>query len=291
MAIKSFVLLASLFVSIEWHQVHGAESNGLFAGYEPRGMDHEYFCGDKLALSIAIGSNDDEVGHGGRNLPVGLQECRAADACADLIKGYFSARENCRGGRHYVVGPLSQEFGDHSHVKAVGIFDCYIKSHKECRATPPVFEFHRWGKPRESAAITFMAVTQPKIQNLKLNPRPLFFTQDRVSFLHGVSRRASIFHSRKGRIEGPLHEPNTKSGYSYGRDAYPNKPEGIIRHILLGGQIILAASMVAGGLYLLSYALDKSRALKTGAGGGYAVIGAFGILLGVMLGAKLAFGM
>lgn len=85
---------------------------------------------------------------------------------------------------------------------------------------------------------------------------------------------------------------DTYRGYSYGRDAYPKKPEGPIAHILLGGQIVFVTTYLFGGAYLLC------RAFRHGARGAseqavllYALAGSLGIVFGVMLGAGLAFGM
>ena len=85
---------------------------------------------------------------------------------------------------------------------------------------------------------------------------------------------------------------DTDARYSYGRKAYPHKPKGKLSHILLGSQIVLVAASFFGGLYLLFDTFSKLLGSSSSSSNTTldALLGFAGLVVGILYGAKLAFG-
>ena len=115
------------------------------------------------------------------------------------------------------------------------------------------------------------------------NGNPWAFTCNHVAF--GDFNRLLVGDKRISNI------PDTESGGAKHQNRYDKRPTSPFSHVLLGSEIILAATIFFAGLHCFLYAFRLPSWLHGETGALYAFLGALGMLAGASLGFELMMGM
>ena len=124
--------------------------------------------------------------------------------------------------------------------------------------------------------------------NVSSSLRPTHIPRNIYSSTRGISSSPCLLNGREGGSERLIDEERSHRGYDQAEQGNKQAQQGILSHVLLCGQIIFAALILAAGVYHLAFARYKRASADTLLF--YGVLGSLELAGGFLFGAMLAFG-